>query len=322
MYQSDFLVIIFFIYLFFFIGISFQDCGHRFSQNIEGSRPKRIVGGRAAAINSWPWIVSFVKKNNNSLQYCAGSLIGPDWILTTAHCFLSSAFEFPVDHWKYIAGNHFLDKKDSYEQVLEPKEVFIHPKYVPSNNYSPGDYDIALIRLRFPVKITLQVRPICLPNDTDSGIEEDLHFVVGWGNVYDTPTYNRSNVLRELPVHIIPQDVCNGSSSYGGNVTRRQFCAGYPGGGQDACFGDSGGPLQYINGDGSWTLKGLVSWGRGCARNHLYGLYTDVKALLPYIRATMQGILLYYCVKRNRSSILIREDRSVHKIFIEVIFME
>lgn len=284
--------------------MSLQECGHRFIENTEGSRPKRIVGGRTASKNSWPWIVSFVNKEDDSAQYCSGSLIDPHWILTTAHCFLAANYEFPAGKWKYIAGNHFLDEKDPHEQILEPEEVYVHPKYIPSNNYSPGDYDVALVRLRFPAKITRQVRPVCLPNDTRADAEEHSRFVVvGWGNVYDTPKYNRSRVLKELRVDIIPLDVCNGSSSYGGNVTRRQFCAGHPGGGQDACFGDSGGPLQYLNGDGTWSLKGLVSWGRGCARNHMYGLYTDVRALLPYIIKTMQDTKcgIRYNAKKNHA---------------------
>lgn len=254
------------------------------------------MGGRVAARNSWPWIVSFVSKGDNSKLYCSGSLIDPHWILTTAHCFVIGEYEFPATHWKYIAGNHFLDELDPHEQVLEARRVFLHPKYIRSNNYSPGDYDIALVQLRWPANVTQQVRPICLPNDTTSDVVDvDSHFVAGWGNVYDTTRYNRSRVLKELRVDIIPREVCNGNSSYGGNVTRRQLCAGHKFGGQDACFGDSGGPLQYSNKDGTWTIEGLVSWGRGCARDNLYGIYTDVTALLAFIKETMQGKLTSFC---------------------------
>ena len=274
-----------------FLGSSFNECGDSFAHKVEGSRPKRIIGGNVASRNSWPWMVSFVRKDDNSKQYCSGSLIHPSWILTAAHCYLSNLYNFSVSDWTYIAGNHFLDEHDPYEQFLQPEEVFIHPKYVPSNNYSPGDYDIALIRLKTPAKMTRQVHTICLPNDSHVDTVNRTHYVIGWGNVYDTQTYNRSRVLKELRVGIIPLDVCNGSSSYGGNITQRQLCAGYPGGGQDSCSGDSGGPLQYLKEDGKWIIKGLVSWGRGCARRNLYGVYTDVKYLMPYITRTMQGMV-------------------------------
>lgn len=88
---------------------------------------------------------------------------------------------------------------------------------------------------------------------------------------------------------IIPKATCN--RSYGGNVTQRQVCAAHPGGGQDACFGDSGGPLQYLNEDGKWVISGAVSWGIGCARKKLYGVYTNVKALLPFIHKVLKGMV-------------------------------
>ena len=50
-----------------------------------------------------------------------------------------------------------------------------------------------------------------------------------------------------------------------------QFCAGYLLGGKGPCHGDSGGPLVVQN-----QLFGLISWGIGCARPKLPGIYTDV----------------------------------------------
>lgn len=65
------------------------------------------------------------------------------------------------------------------------------------SDLSPGDYDLALIRLKKPAKITPQVRTICLPNeDENTDFENKTHFVVGWGNVNDTPVYTRSNYLK------------------------------------------------------------------------------------------------------------------------------
>ena len=58
--------------------------------------------------------------------------------------------------------------------------------------------------------------------------------------------------------------------------------------GEDACQGDSGGPLTYRDSNGVHTLVGLVSWGVGCARDQIPGIYTRITYMLNWIKTISQ----------------------------------
>jgi secreted trypsin-like serine protease len=45
---------------------------------------KRIVGGEESRQGSWPWQVALLY---NGTQFCGGSLVNRNWIVTASHCF-------------------------------------------------------------------------------------------------------------------------------------------------------------------------------------------------------------------------------------------
>ena len=71
------------------------------------------------------------------------------------------------------------------------------------------------------------------------------------------------------------------------------FCAANEKGGIDSCQGDSGGPLVVPNtnnyGKIIYKLAGIVSWGIGCARAGLPGVYTQVSNYIDWIEKNVQS---------------------------------
>lgn len=78
-------------------------------------------------------------------------------------------------------------------------------------------------------------------------------------------------------------DQYRGSSQFNKNV----LCAGFEEGGKDSCQGDSGGPLMlpiYSNGKFPFYQIGVISYGAGCAREKIPGVYTNVERFAHWIR--------------------------------------
>ena len=110
-------------------------------------------------------------------------------------------------------------------------------------------------------------------NSPDDG---ELLTVIGTGATSEGG--NGSAQLKEVDVPVVSQSTCN--SNYGGGIVESvMFCAGVPEGGKDSCQGDSGGPIMTQSG----VQVGVVSWGSGCARPGLPGVYARISGVYNWI---------------------------------------
>lgn len=228
----------------------------------------QIVGGTTAPSGKWNAIVALLSSNRAdpyAAQFCGGSLVAPNWVLTAAHCLFDKDGAV-VSTASLNVGIGFTSLAGTVSRVAVG-QIIVHPSYNPISD----DNDLALLRLSSQsTKNT--VRPI-LPSETALSAAGVTGLIVGWGNISATDILYPSE-LQEASVPVIDQQTC-ASQLLPLGLTGNMLCAAYPDGGVDSCQGDSGGPM-YVQNLGVLRQIGIVSWGVGCAKAGKPGVYTRI----------------------------------------------
>lgn len=245
-----------------------------------------------------PYQVSlqFLQIGGKAAHFCGGSIISEKFILTASHCveYVLAAknkfhYLFVLHFYVYVyirslyasdiailVGKTFNNKSP---QKYNVKRIISNIEY----DDTTQDYDIALLELIEPLTFSEQIQLVPLADETDNLPDGTLCLVSGWGDTNRYAYFGR-NILRGTEVPTVNQNVCNQDYESVGGITERMLCAGYRNGGKDSCQGDSGGPLTCLSPtSGNLTLYGVVSWGIGCARPKLPGVYTRVTAVRQWI---------------------------------------
>jgi trypsin len=245
-----------------------------------------IIGGSPAGTGEFPYMAAILDKtlggSDYNEQFCGGSLIAPDWVLTAGHC----AEGMRAGQLAVAVGRTTLDSNAGERHDVAA--VFIHPKF----DSRRLTYDAALLQLTTPATLSPTIWTICLAQDVaaDNAFENPptILTVIGWGTT-STRKLNYPHDLQKVDVPAVSDAAC--SSAYGTALdVLTMTCAGGPN--IDSCYGDSGGPLFAKNdGTGHPVQVGIVSWGSGCAKKRFPGVYSEVNN--PDIRswiATNAGV--------------------------------
>lgn len=167
-----------------------------------------------------------------------------------------------------------------------------HPSYKTGSFY----HDVAIIKLKTPVKITDKVRPACLSTKSNtqtltSSPNEARLIVTGWGV---TDRYNQkpsSILLKTPPMSFVEHETCwpkyKGLKRTGQGFDRSVVCLKHNESTADACLGDSGGPV-LVNSDGQETVVAVTSFGQSCG-SKVPAIYMDVYYYIDWIESIVWG---------------------------------
>ena len=245
-----------------------------------GGGTGKILGGSIDRNPDVGWVAALMQHPSQSegnrfqRQFCGGSLVSADWVLTAAHCVTG---EEPAGIQVLVGEKNLLaEPTGGHERNVDRIEV--HPDY----NEESSNYDAALLHLSSSSSVT--TAPVVTPSEADLFERPGKRrYIAGWGSrTPDNTPPKSSTVLRSAFVPINTDTKC--TRAWGRRYqSESMFCAGSVTGSPDTCKGDSGGPVG-LRQDNRWRVIGITSYGF-CGIRRKQGVYTRVSA--PAVQSWM-----------------------------------
>jgi hypothetical protein len=227
-----------------------------------------IMGGIPVPSSVAPSVVALVDRRFND-QFCGGTVVAAEWILTAAHCAIG--YRSQPGTIEVVGGR--ADLRTQTGTVIPVLEIVIHPAF----DRAARRNDLALLRLTAPMPqpaaplMTADVEPAY------TGVTTGV--VAGWGA--DTPNGSAGVAdLRVAPVPLLADSVC--VAVLASFLSENHICAGNSTVGP--CPGDSGGPLLVADTRGITRIAGVVSYGSDPCNQTPAG-FSQVSANVAWIQS-------------------------------------
>lgn len=284
----------------------------------------KVIGGEVADEGAWPWQVALMIAGTpvgTDTQFCGGSLVLDQWVLTAAHCVHMAGqdgvfSDLAPQELAILVGTNRLVPGSG--DLIEIEAIFRHPAY----SGDQFDFDIALVKLARSPQVPYQTVEVPDAEYGDILNQQGVTTIVtGWGLQEGAAP---SPELRQAEIQVLDRDLCNNAmmearaeEAAGGfgyavqtlgvaeqdayalwdelvarapkPVSENMICSGTFEGGKTSCNGDSGGPLVVPVEDGRYIQAGIVSWGLsavsgyGCEETALFSAYTNISKFVPWL---------------------------------------
>ncbi|CAB3381347.1 Hypothetical predicted protein [Cloeon dipterum] len=218
---------------------------------------KIFYGAKNASKGEFPWQVSIQHSFDGFVwsQWCGGSIISNDFIITIGSCAASTSTSLRV-----VAGTL---------EWARPRSTHRVTKFIDS-----GDSFLSLWQVDPPFEFGPDTQAVQLPAQSTESQAGTLMTSSGWG---DSTQGVASKFLMKFDSRIVSKADCDSIYSRFGGIGQNQICVGLPYIGVGLCSSaDDGSPLVY-NGE----LRGVFFYAG--KRDADLGIYYEVSAFRNWI---------------------------------------